>query len=635
MTNLFPAVACVILGSTSAAAAAESAPDKHPFGIADYSALHSAHAIAVSPDGREILYDRRTAGDKGPTKHEWRLIDVGGGNSRRLELPDQFVPSGYTRDGSVYGISKANKRGELAIIPRDPDQPTRRVGLSNPVEAAVIAPDGRHFALLTETRPRDPLDEVHTVVETEALGLYVVSVAGGDGAWWCPDLRSITDLAWSNDSTRIAVVTQVPKLGNHSLRSTISVCEASGSRRIAQIPNATSGIAWSADGKDLVFAATTSPTLTPEHVWSVPVAGGVAGDRTPLLDGTATSVAADVHGTVWVELHRGVITELAAFQDGRFGRRLRWPDGVVDGLPVFTAFTDSPPVSAFSVGDPQHSTNVAVEAAGELRKITHDGDDDLSTVALGDVQVVHWTSKEGIQLEGIATFPPGYVPGRKYPFLVFPHGGPESNDPLRLDPLARLISGMGYVVLQPEYRGSTGYGTEFLSAIYQHFGDRAYRDVDSATDFAVARGWADPRRLAIFGWSAGGFMTSWTVTQTNRYQAAIEGAGITDWVSFIPTSDTWQTDYDARLQETDAAALQRFSAVMYAQRVTTPLLILHGEADVRVPAFQGREFYVLLKERGKTVRMVTYPGSPHFPVLAEQVRDVCKEITDWLNKYNP
>jgi dipeptidyl aminopeptidase/acylaminoacyl peptidase len=215
------------------------------------------------------------------------------------------------------------------------------------------------------------------------------------------------------------------------------------------------------------------------------------------------------------------------------------------------------------------------------------------------------------------------------------HGGPESNDTLRFDFLARLISGMGYIVLQPQYRGSTGYGSNFLTAIYQHFGDRAYRDVDSATDFALAQGWADPNRLAIFGWSAGGFMTSWTVTQTNRYKAAIEGAGITDWLSFIPTSDTWQTDYDARLQEKDAAALQRFSAVMYAERVSTPLLILHGEADVRVPTFQGREFYVLLKERGKTVRMVTYPGSPHFPALAEQRRDVCKEIMDWLTKYNP
>jgi dipeptidyl aminopeptidase/acylaminoacyl peptidase len=629
-------VACLILALTATVAvAAESPAAKHPFSIDDYSALHSAHVVAVSPDGKEILYDLRTDGDKGATKHEWRVIDIGSSNSRKLELPEKFEPSGFTREGALFGISTANKLSQFAIVPRTAGQPTLSFGLPNNIQTATVAPDGKHFALLVDSRPKDALDDVHTVVENEEPSLYVINAAGGDGAWWCPDLKSITDIAWSSDAKRIAVMTQVPKMGNHELRSTLSVCEPSGSRKIAEIPNATSGIAWSADGREFVFAATTAPTLTPEHVWSVPATGGSAVDRTPQLEGTATTVGSDPHGQVWVELHKGVITEVAAFRDGQFGPSFRWPGGVLEGLPVVTAFTDSPPVMGFSVEDPQHTANVAVENAGELKKITHDGDDTLSAVSLGDVKVVHWTSKEGIKLEGIATFPAGYTPGRKYPFLVLPHGGPEANDTLNFDTFSRLISGMGYIVLQPQYRGSTGYGSDFLSAIYQHFGDRAYRDVDSATDFALAQGWADPNRLAIFGWSAGGFMTSWTVTQTNRYKAAIEGAGITDWLSFIPTSDTWQTDYDARLQEKDAAALQRFSAVMYAQRVTTPLLILHGEADVRVPTFQGREFYVLLKERGKTVRMVTYPGSPHFPSLAEQRRDVFKEIMDWLNRYNP
>jgi dipeptidyl aminopeptidase/acylaminoacyl peptidase len=106
-------------------------------------------------------------------------------------------------------------------------------------------------------------------------------------------------------------------------------------------------------------------------------------------------------------------------------------------------------------------------------------------------------------------------------------------------------------------------------------------------------------------------------------------------MSFIPTSDIGQVDYDRTLQEKDPTPLLKFSAVMYADRVTTPLLILHGEADLRVPTFQGREYYVLLAERGKTVRMVTYPGSPHFPRLAEQRRDVFKEVGDWLNRYDP
>ena len=118
-------------------------------------------------------------------------------------------------------------------------------------------------------------------------------------------------------------------------------------------------------------------------------------------------------------------------------------------------------------------------------------------------------------------------------------------------------------------------------------------------------------------------------------QSRIEGAGITDWLSFIPTSDIGQVDFDKRLQEKDPMPLLQFSPVMHADQVTTRLSILHGEADLRVPTFQGREFFVLLAERGKTVRMVSYPGSPHFPRLAEQRRDVFKEIQDWLARYNP
>ncbi|MFI5092510.1 MAG: S9 family peptidase [Candidatus Acidiferrum sp.] len=622
--------AAMVAGATRTRAA-----DNHPFGIDDYSALHSAHALAVSPDGKTILYDVRTDGTKGPTKHEWRLIDVKGENSRKLELPDNFEPAGFTKDGALYGTYTVDKLGQLAIVPLLAAKPTVIIALPSGMYGAAISPDGARFAILADSRTKDPLAGVHTVVENDETSLYVVGADGAGGAWWCSNLKFITDIAWSRDSSEIAVMTQTPKIGHHELHSFVNVCSAAASRQIAEIPDGTSGIAWSQDGKEIVFAATTTPTLTPEHVWTVPAAGGAPVDRTPNLAGTATTVKSDPRGTIWVELHKGVITEADTFREGKLETAYRWPQGVIAGLPVFPEFAASPEVTAFSVEDPEHATNVAVAAGSELRKTTHDGDDTLGSVELGEVKVAHWTSKEGINLEGIVTFPPGYTADKKYPFLVFPHGGPEANDTLDFSAFARFISGKGYVVLQPEYRGSTGYGADFLSAIYQHFGDRAYRDVDSATDFAVEQGWADPNRLAIFGWSAGGFMTSWTVTQTHRYKAAIEGAGITDWLSFIPTSDTWQVDYDARLQEKSPVPMLQFSAVMFADQVTTPLLILHGEADVRVPTFQAREFFVLLKERGKTVRMVTDPGSPHFPRLAEQRRDVFKEIADWLAKYNP
>jgi dipeptidyl aminopeptidase/acylaminoacyl peptidase len=624
------AAALIVFGLTTAPLAAA---DKRPFASSDFTSLRSATPVATSPDGKTILFDVQSFDEKGPPKHEWHTISPAGGGDVKLELPEKFTPSGFTKDGALFGEYRIDDQTQLAIVPIASGKPTVIFTLPRGSHAPAMSPDGAKIAVLADSRAKDKHDQ-HSVVENDEASLYVFDLHSQDGAWRCQDLRSISDFEWSKDSTRLAVVTQPPKLGNHDAHSMLNVCGVDRSRQLADVPTATAGVAWSADETELVFASTTTPTLTAEHVWSVPLSGGAPVDRTPDLDATATTVK-NHHGAVLVEVHRGVRTEIDSFVDGKLTPLLRWPNGTTIGMPAANPFPDAQDVVAVGVGDPEHANNVAVVKDGQLQKITFEGDAQLAGISLGETKVVHWTSKEGIKLEGIATFPPGYTPGKRYPFLVFPHGGPEANDQLGLDPMARYIAGKGYVVLQPEYRGSTGYGMAHLAAIYQHFGDRAYRDVDSATDFAIAQGWADPARLAIFGWSAGGFMTSWTVTQTHRYKAAIEGAGITDWLSFIPTSDTWQTDYDARLQEKDPSPMLKFSAVMFADRVTTPLLILHGSADVRVPTFQGFEFYALLKERGKTVRMVTYPGSPHFPRLAEQRRDVLDEVGSWLDKYNP
>jgi dipeptidyl aminopeptidase/acylaminoacyl peptidase len=609
------------------------AADRRPFSSSDFTSLRSAMPVAISPDGNAILFDVHFFDEKGPAKDEWHTAPAAGGDARKLDLPEKFTPSGFTRDGALFGEYRIDDQTQLAIVPIVSGKPTVIFTLPRGSHAAAISPDGAKIAVLADTRAKDKREQ-HKVVENDEASLYVFDLHSHDGAWWCQELRAITDFTWSKDSSRLAVVTQLPKLGNHDVHSMLHVCGANGSRQLADVPTATAGVAWSTDETELVFASTKAPTLTAEHVWTVALSGGAPVDRTPDLDATATTVKYH-HGAVLVEVHRGVHTEIDSFADGKLTPKLRWPNGTTIGMPAANPFPDAPDVVAVGVGDPAHSNNVAVVKDGQLQKITSEGDAQLADISLGETKVVHWTSKDGVKLEGIATFPPGYSSGKRYPFLVFPHGGPEANDELGLDPMAKYIAGKNYVVLQPEYRGSTGYGTAHLAAIYQHFGDRAYRDVDSAADFAIAQGWADPARLAMFGWSAGGFMTSWTVTQTHRYKAAIEGAGITDWLSFIPTSDTWQTDYDARLQEKDPSPMLRFSAVMFADKVTTPLLILHGSADVRVPTFQGSEFYALLKERGKTVRMVTYPGSPHFPRLAEQRRDVLDEVGSWLDEYNP
>jgi len=611
------------------------AAEKHPFGTEDMAALHSARPVAVSPDGETILYEVSFGGAKGPTNREWRLIAADGTKERKLTLPEHYAPLGFTKDGaSLYGTLEVEHKSQLAIVPLETDKPTVIIALKTGIRFATLSPDGSRFALLADPRPPDSLVDIRTVVESDKTSLYVVNCDGSNGSWWCPGLTSITSLAWSADSSMIAVLSVTPKLGYHYVHSFVDVCTASGVRRVEEIPNAASNIAWTTGGNELAFVGTTTQVITPDHVWTVPVAGGKPVDRTPDLAGSALGLVGDTRGVVWVFVARGVRGEVHALDNGILKPAYSWPDGTVLGTPVFPRFAGAPERLAFAVGDPQHEENVAVAKKDQLVKITHEGDEQLANVALGPVRVVDWTAKDGPKLQGIVTFPLGYAEGKRYPYLVLPHGGPEGNDFLCFDTWTRYIAGLGYVVMQPQYRGSTGYGSDFLNAIYQHFGDRAYSDVDSATDYAVAQGWADPKRLAIFGWSAGGFMTSWTVTQTNRYRAAIEGAGITDWLSFIPTSDVQQIDYDQRWQEKEVEPFLQYSAVMFADKVTTPLLILHGTNDIRVPMLQGLEFYALLAERGKTVRMVTYPGAPHFPTLWEQRRNVLEEIAAWLAEHN-
>ncbi len=622
---------------------------KHPFQFSDWAALRAARAIAVNPDGQAILYSVSFGSAKGRTTTEWHIVNPSGATSKKLDAPADFTPFGFTQNGAaLYGSYKINNIGQFAVFAlnglTEISVPQTTVLLPRGIQGAVPSPDGSRYALLADPRPPDNLATTRSVIEPDEVSLYIVKSDGAAGQWWCSDLKWIagapvvgganSPIAWSPQGSELAVVSMTPKIGFHYVRSWIDTCSASGTHRLAEISNTVSGIAWTSDG-DLAFLSTANSVLTPDELYTIPARGGKPANRTPNLDASAISLDSDPHGHVWVEVNRGVRSETMEFRGSTLVPAYKWADGAIAGPPVFSPYSSSAQQLAFTVGDPTHTSNVAVPQSGALHKITSEGDDLIAKIDLGSVRDVHWTSKEGINLEGIATFPAGYREGVKYPYLVLPHGGPEANDLLVLDPFCRIIAGLGYVVLQPEYRGSTGYGDKFLDSIYQHFGDRAYRDVDSATDYAIAQGWADPNRLAIFGWSAGGFMTSWTVTQTSRYKAAIEGAGITDWASFLWTSDVQQIDYDARWPAQDPEAFRKFSAVDFVENIKTPTLILHGGADFRVPTYQGREFFEAILAHGKTTRMVEYPGSPHFPVLWEQRENVFQEIADWLKRYNP
>src|SRR5579864_2654556 len=241
------------------------AADKRPFASSDFTSLRSAMPVAVSPDGKAILFDVHFFEEKGPAKDEWRTVPAAGGDARKLDLPEKFTPAGFTRDGALVGEYRIDDQPQLAIVPIAGGKATVIFSLPRGSRAAAISPDGAKIAVLSDARAKDKHDQ-HTVVENDEASLYVFDLHSNGGGWWCQELRTISDFAWSKDSSRLAVVTQLPKLGNHDAHSMLHICGADGSRQLADMPTITAGVAWSADEAELVFASTKAPTLTAEHV---------------------------------------------------------------------------------------------------------------------------------------------------------------------------------------------------------------------------------------------------------------------------------------------------------------------------------------------------------------------------------
>ena len=189
---------------------------------------------------------------------------------------------------------EVNKMPQLATLPLAPPNtpaaaaatPVPLTALPRGVHSALISPDGAHYAILADPRLPDPLSDVHTVIEAQPASLYVIAADGSGGAWWCPALRDVAQVAWSHDGNSIAALSQTPKIGFHDVRSFIDVCSAAASRHVATIDNSANGIGWINGDKDLAFLSTTSPVLTPDHVWTVAADGGTPVDRTPKLEGS-------------------------------------------------------------------------------------------------------------------------------------------------------------------------------------------------------------------------------------------------------------------------------------------------------------------------------------------------------------
>ena len=262
------------------------------------------------------------------------------------------------------------------------------------------------------------------------------------------------------------------------------------------------------------------------------------------------------------------------------------------------------------------------------------------TKQFGESEVIEWTSSDGVSIEGILTYPIDHQAGEAVPLLVMPHGGPASvskngflgnKSPYSL----ALFSAAGYAVLRPNFRGSKGYGVEFRGANKGDLGGMDYEDVMSGVDYLIEKGIADPERLGIIGWSYGGYMTTWAISQTDRFKVAIDGAGVTNLISFTALTD--MPDYivgylGGETWEIRDLMIER-SPLFQLASIQTPTLILHGEEDVRVPISQSQELYIGLKRKGIPVEFYAYPRQGHGLREPKHVLHAMETVMAWLGKW--
>jgi dipeptidyl aminopeptidase/acylaminoacyl peptidase len=254
--------------------------------------------------------------------------------------------------------------------------------------------------------------------------------------------------------------------------------------------------------------------------------------------------------------------------------------------------------------------------------------------------LLRYRSKDGLDLEGLLVKPKDYQEGQRYPLLVVIHGGPSGVfsygfTPRRgAYPLHAFVE-QGYVLFLPNPRGSGGYGQRFRRANFKDWGYGDYRDIMRGVDRLVRQGVADPEHMGVMGWSYGGYMTSWIVSQTDRFQAASMGAGLSNLVSMYGTTDIPEfmaSHFGGRPWE-DMREYLRHSAINFASNARTPTLIQHGGEDRRVPLSQGKEFYRALKKVGVPVEMVVYPRQPHGIREPKLLRDAMERNLNWFNKW--
>ena len=604
----------------------------------------------------------------------------------------------YTQSRAVIEPEKSEVNTQIFLAAADGSHRTQLTRGEKSATAPEFSPDGRYVYFSSERSGnpnlwRIPVDGGEAEMLTDwkgEMGAYHVSQDGKWIAFAAMEPRADEEQA-KKEKRDFRVIGENPK--NHSLWIVASEPDADGKRtpRHLNTPDHTTEFDWSPDSAAIALVHTPTPggdDWTKSDISEVnvqtgavlPIAVTGAAERSAHYspDGRYLAFVRSTDPARWAGIDRivllnrpsGEARELPPSFDeqpnllGWAGKpaRLLFTEARGTATVVYAISTDGP---AKPVYEPRHGTlaaghvnttgtvfgfaseswNEAPEAyvlklGDSLPQRVSSANLDLPKLAVGETKTVTWKAADGLDIEGLLTYPAGYQPTKKYPLVLVIHGGPTGafQDSFlgRYGPYPyATFAARGYAVLRVNPRGSSGYGRTFRFANMNDWGGKDYLDLMAGVDHAIAMGVADPDRLAVMGWSYGGFMTSWIVTHTHRFKAAAVGAGVTDLWSFTGTSDipSFLPDYFSGEPWNSFDGYFNHSPMAFVKGVNTPTLMLHGEADVRVPISQGYEFYNALKRQGVPAKMVVYPRTPHGPREPKFLLDIMQRHLEWVERY--